>query len=205
MPDFGPVVAQWTRLRARHPTLEPALVIDMIRATIAAVSGDLNLRKTEIQGEIDVLSRAIAVARNEILDLGVDEIMALQIPAASSELDAIVAHTAAAADTILDSCEMVDGVAERLDSDEGRRLQNATTRIYEACSFQDITGQRISKVMVALKAIDAGLTRIGLGLTGAAVSQPAVLSFDGHLTNGPQLPGLAADQDEIDRLLASFD
>ncbi len=205
MPDFSPVVAQWNRLRVRHPTLEPALVVDMIRATIAAVSGDLDLRKAEIQAEIDSLSSAIAMARNEIVDLGVDEIMAYQIPAASSELNAIVAHTASATDTILDSCEMVDGVAERLDSDEGRQLQNATTRIYEACSFQDITGQRIVKVMAALKAIDAGLTSIGVGLAGVAAPRPAALDSDGHLTSGPQLPGLATDQDEIDRLLASFD
>ncbi len=131
--------------------------------------------------------------------------MAFQIPAASSELSAIVAHTASATDAILDSCEVVDGVAERLDSDEGRQLQNATTRIYEACSFQDITGQRIVKVMAALKAIDAGLTSVGLGLAGVAAPRPATLDSDGHLTNDPQLPGLATDQDEIGRLLASFD
>ena len=31
---------------------------------------------------------------------------------------------------------------------------DATTRIYEACSFQDITGQRITKVVKALHGIE---------------------------------------------------
>ena len=40
------------------------------------------------------------------------------------------------------------------------KLQDATTRIYEACSFQDITGQRITKVVAALKAIEAKVAQI---------------------------------------------
>ena len=39
-------------------------------------------------------------------------------------------------------------------------LQEATTRIYEACSFQDITGQRITKVVATLKTIEAKVAGI---------------------------------------------
>ena len=41
-----------------------------------------------------------------------------------------------------------------------RQLQEATTRIYEACSFQDITGQRITKVVSTLKTIEAKVASI---------------------------------------------
>ena len=47
-----------------------------------------------------------------------------------------------------------------LDSAGAQMLQDATTKIYEACSFQDITGQRITKVVAALKAIDAKVSQI---------------------------------------------
>ena len=85
-------------------------------------------------------------------------------------------------------------------------LQDATTRIYEACSFQDITGQRITKVVATLKTIDAKVAQIVAAFSGrsidVAVPEPEPV---GALLNGPQLPGQAMDQSDIDKLLASFD
>ena len=40
------------------------------------------------------------------------------------------------------------------------KLQDAVTRIYEACSFQDITGQRITKVVTTLKVIEEKVAHI---------------------------------------------
>ena len=40
------------------------------------------------------------------------------------------------------------------------KLQDAVTQIYEACSFQDITGQRITKVVTTLKAIEGKVAHI---------------------------------------------
>jgi chemotaxis protein CheZ len=96
-------------------------------------------------------------------------------------------------------------------------LQGAVTRIYEACSFQDITGQRIGKVVTALKAIETRISSVVSAASGmpGAVPAPAAAAVarpldDGRtegekLANGPQLPGSGVSQSEIDRLLASFD
>ena len=78
------------------------------------------------------------------------------------------------------------------------------TEIMTACSFQDLTGQRISKVVNALRYIE---TRINAmieiwGIDEAArvaATAPADNRPDAHLLNGPQLEG-AADQSEIDSL-----
>ena len=82
------------------------------------------------------------------------------IPFATDELDAIVEHTAVATNAILESCEMLDEVATAVSGEAAARLQDAVTKIYEACSFQDITGQRITKVVTTLKAIEAKVAQI---------------------------------------------
>jgi chemotaxis protein CheZ len=90
-------------------------------------------------------------------------------------------------------------------------MQDATTKIYEACSFQDITGQRITKVVATLKAIDAKvaqmLTAFGGRARVATAAAPVVPALDAgeSLLHGPQLPAAAMDQTDIDKLLASFD
>ena len=88
------------------------------------------------------------------------------------------------------------------------RLQDATTRIYEACSFQDITGQRITKVVATLKTIEAKVAQIVAAFGGgerAASVEAAAETDETALLNGPQHPTIAMDQSDIDKLLASFE
>ena len=100
------------------------------------------------------LAEVIAHARSEIATLAAGDMNGRHIPSATDELDAIVLHTAEATDAILEVCETLDEVADALDGELSARLQSATSRIYEACSFQDIVGQRISKIVATLKMID---------------------------------------------------
>ena len=96
-------------------------------------------------------------------------------------------------------------MAGTLQSDAAGVLQEATTKIYEACSFQDITGQRITKVVATLKAIDNKVGHIIATFDrreGHPPPRPA--PPEGSLLNGPQLPASAMDQSDIDKLLASF-
>lgn len=184
----------------------------------ASVDGAPSARESALLAEVQALARTIANARAEIQKLAVDDIGGNHIPTATDELDAIVEHTAAATDTILEACETVDAAGAALGGEVGGewpcKLQAATTRIYEACSFQDITGQRIRKVVGALKAIDAKVAamldqfgpHMDLSSAPAAGNSPARDAREGHeaLLNGPQLPKAAMDQSSIDKLLASF-
>ena len=102
----------------------------------------------------------IANTKSEIAALRVDDITDHDIPFATDELDAIVEHTAHATDAILESCEMLDEVSATVSGDAAAKLQAATTKIYEACSFQDITGQRITKVVTTLKTIEGKVAHI---------------------------------------------
>ena len=138
-----------------------------------------------------------------------------QIPIASVELDAIGAHLEEATGTILDACELVEELVQEVDDKAGERLADAVTRIYEACNFQDLSGQRITKIVATLENIE---TRVNLllrafGHRNSDSAQPAELkkelqdtrTEDEKLLNGPQSHATANTQQDIDALFASFD
>ncbi len=97
-------------------------------------------------------------------------------------------------------------MATDVTTEQAQVLRDVTTRIYEACSFQDITGQRITKVVGTLKTIEAKVAHILHVFAGHATADPRPPPVqEGSLLNGPQLPAQAMGQSDIDALLASFD
>lgn len=189
------------------PPPDQARIEAAVRSVLGSMSGDLTLREAVLLGELNALGQTIARAKAEIAALSVEDITASHIPSAADELDAIVAHTAQATNDILDSCEALEAIGATLEGAQAEALQGAVTRIYEASSFQDITGQRIGKVVAALKAIEARVQGAVARIGGAAAeAEPAPELTEGQrLAEGPQLPGGGTSQEEIDRLLASFD
>jgi len=195
-------------IRTRYPASSPDMVADVVRAVLTSMSGDLTAQETSLLGEVEALGRTIAAAKAEIAALRVNDITVNHIPFATDELDAIVQHTASATHAILACCETLDDVAGKLSGEPAAKLQDATTRIYEACSFQDITGQRITKVVTTLKTIETKVAQIvdtfGPPPGGSVAEAPPVETGE-MLLNGPQLPTAAMDQSDIDKLLASFE
>lgn len=172
-----------------------------VRAVLGSLSGDLTVTEAALLGELEALGREVARAKSEIAALRVEDINASHIPTATDELDAVVEHTATATNEILDSCETLEALQPRLSGADAEALSGAVTRIYEACSFQDITGQRIGKVVSALKAIEARVAAVTAGYgQQAAMLEPAgaVPRTEGEaLANGPQMPGHGTSQEEI--------
>ncbi|TVQ37076.1 MAG: chemotaxis protein CheZ [Geminicoccaceae bacterium] len=186
-------------------------LVDVVRGLLESLHGDVTLQDLRVYGELEALARYIRRAKEEIRSIRPDDISEEHIPTANVELDAIVTHLEEATGTILDSTEIVEAIATGVGGEVGERLQAAVTAIYEACNFQDISGQRITKVISTLQTIERriGLLVEALGGTGEALprkpGEKAATSTDDHLLNGPQLPDNANSQAEIDALLASFD
>lgn len=207
----GELASRLSLLRERHrDATTPEAVADVVETVLATMHGDLSQTEATLLSEVEQIGRTIAAAKQEIASLQVEDINGSFIPSATDELDAIVEATARATNEILDACETFEGVSSELGGEVSDRLQGATTRIYEACSFQDITGQRITKVVSALKSIEERIEAIaatfGDRLPGEARPQPKPApEGEAALLNGPQLAGNGVDQAEIDRLLASFD
>jgi chemotaxis protein CheZ len=202
-----PLAVRLAEIGARYPAAQPEMVAEVVQSVLATMRGSLTATEAVLLAEVEALAGTIATARAEVAALAMDDITASHIPHAADELDAIVAHTAQATDAILEGCETLDRLGDALSGEAAAQLQAVTTRIYEACGFQDLTGQRITKVVAALQAIDAKVAGIiaafggrrGVAPTPAVAPRPAVLE------NGPQLPHNAMDQSDIDKLLASFD
>ena len=133
----------------------------------------------------------------------------------ANELDAIVESTEHATETILEAAEKLDSLGHQLKSSPDAdpfvksiadEIGDTIINIYEACNFQDITGQRISKVVKTLEFIEQRvMAMIGIwGDEAIAELQPtantAHADEESKLLNGPQLASQAISQDDIDKL-----
>ena len=116
------------------------VLITTMRRYFAAVD-------TKIYAEFRDLAEHISQTRTDIVRLQADKIKSEKIPKAGKELAAIVRSTEEATDTIMGAAEEIMG-ADTADAEAYQTLVNdACMRIFEACSFQDLTGQRITKVV----------------------------------------------------------
>ena len=159
-------------------------------------------RHAALLTQLQVLADFIETARREVSAVGVGDIVGQHVPAATDELDAIVLHTAEATGLILDECETLEAAV--ITGPLRTVVTGTTARIYEACSFQDITGQRVAKVVHALQSIEAKVGEM-LRVFGCSPVAPAAVHHPAPLLNGPQRSDLAMQQQEIDALLASFE
>ena len=152
--------------------------------------------------EVQSLAECIDCARHDLAALGADELVGRHVPAAADELDAVVTHTAAAAGTILDVCERLEQAVAHTASHG--LVSAAMARIYEACSFQDITGQRVAKVVQTLQLVEARVKAMLL-VFGENGPGEVVSTGPDKLLNGPQRPRDAMDQTAVDALLANLE
>lgn len=106
------------------------------------------------------LSDFINETKSELQSLRPAEVKDHFIPTATDELDAIVEATASATHRIMDSADTLMELVGELPADDATRGMDAVTEIYEACTFQDITGQRVTKVVNMLKVIDERISEM---------------------------------------------
>ena len=161
---------------------------------------------TSIYRECRALSEYISNARSEIAALQPGNLETDRIPRAGMELDAIVQQTEEATNTIMAAAEEIMG-ADTSDAEAYQALvQDAIMRIFEACSFQDITGQRISKVVQTLAHIETRVAELRdlLGVTEDDIAAARAEDSDDpdkDLLRGPALEGEGIDQSEVDALM----
>lgn len=127
--------------------------------------------------------------------------------AAGREMRAVVESTAAAANAIMECAEAVMQAPNAGAESYRHVVEEQMLRIFESCSFQDLTGQRLAKVIEGLGQLESKL-RTAEALLAAKVGQP---EDDGTrdersrrlLLNGPQPDSSRNTQAEVDRLFAA--
>lgn len=128
------------------------------------------------------------------------------IKTAHDELSAVIGATSEATFLIISEAEKLEKLGKELPEAQAQAISGCVTTIYEACGFQDITGQRIKKVVTTLRTIeekiDALIETLGGQRPGSDIA-PATDTRTGDeaLLNGPSLEGQGISQDEIDKLL----
>ena len=146
------------------------------------------------------------------------------------QLDALAGEIAEAAGRMITACEGIQDAADAIGAKTKHRgikaqlkkITAGTGDIFEACSFQDLTGQRIGKLSRTVAAFQTGFHAIarlaagkgggngaGNGLAGGLAGGPgkgknrrhAIDRVDGGITlEGPQINGPAVPQADIDGL-----
>ena len=161
--------------------------------------------------EFCAIADAITRMRTDIGNLQASELGKHRIPEAGQELDAIVEATENATHTIMEATEGVMA-ADPNDPERYREtVNNACMTIFEACSFQDITGQRIAKVVETLSMIESRVTHFAEAFGTAEADAPGHLSEKEEqrekrkrelILNGPQNEADAISQDSVDALFS---
>lgn len=115
------------------------------------------------------------------------------------ELEAVVQATESAASQIMEAAEGISDWVQSggRDPDALRSIDERINSIFEACSFQDLTGQRIRRAIANLQNVE---TMLG-GMIDPKVAVAPMPRLEQHMpvTSGPDLA-----QQEIDRLMNEF-
>jgi len=200
-------------LRALREIIAPsgavsAKMIDAYRAEMGEAR--------KLKAELDAIYDAINQTKHEIATLHVTGFEGPEMARVTHELDAVVNGTAQATDRILSAAEFIDQTANTLSAALktehemalAHDIRERVVQVFEACNFQDLTGQRINKVVATLKFIEHHIVRmmdIWGGIKSFKALEPEAMAEregDKSLLNGPRLETDVghASQDEIDAL-----
>ena len=165
-----------------------------------------------LKAELEEMRTSILKTRQEIAAIKPEDGGNNRIMAATGELGAIVTATERATTEILGAAERLQEIGAKLreggaDAAACDEIDTYATNIFLACSFQDITGQRTTKVINVLRYIEQRVNAMIdiWGIEGAKPSEVRAESMekrpDADLVEGPQLEGNGVSQDDVDRML----
>lgn len=173
-----------------------------------------NAQQADLLKEIEKMAQYIFNAKIEIAAIAPEPDQEPQhINNAEMELNEVVKATEEATNRIMDEADLVQAIADKLDDSAAKdQLTIHVANLMEACAFQDITGQRITKVLRVLEHIESRVGKL-VKIFGGALPEGYTIKLataaqgsrpDESLMNGPQLGKDAPSQDDIDKLFASL-
>lgn len=171
----------------------------------------------KLKAELDDIYEAINRTKHEIATLHHSGFEGEEMKRVTNELDAVVLGTEGATEQILAAAEFIDETASTLarhltgdDETHAQEIQERVLSIFEACNFQDLTGQRITKVVKTLSFIEDRIVRM-MEIWGGVetfknmeVDEREAREGDAALLNGPalEIDNDVASQDDIDALFS---
>nr|WP_319388484.1 protein phosphatase CheZ [uncultured Cohaesibacter sp.] len=211
-------LAEYARRNRNADTDTLLSAIDKLEKSITRERAPSSLMH-QVRMDLADMAHAIDRTKKEIAQIKHEDNQgAERFERATIELDAIVSQTESATSEILGAAEKIQEFAWTLremgaDSDKCDELDMEATNIYMACSFQDLTGQRIRKIVDAMHYIESRINSMieiwGFESDGMEVDQHDHKRHDqrpdAHLLNGPALAGEGVEQDDVDMLFDNAD
>jgi len=161
-----------------------------------------------IHEEFTYIANYISKTREEISRLRPNDIKEQRIPVAGAELEAVVTDTERATEAIMSEAETILTLEADDPAAYKAAVDEAMMRIIENCSFQDLAGQRVSKVVTSLKHVEGRVSRFAqtMGVADAEADETETSEEERrkklHL-HGPAIGGPEKKQDEVDDILES--
>jgi chemotaxis protein CheZ len=221
-PMHDEIMSELRAIRAQMGTAKGPGSPGEVMAGVAEAQALLDTYRAQIEQceklkvELDLIHDAISRTKREIAVLHGKSFDGQEMAKVNGELGAVVGGTEQATQQILEAAESIDQAASamaKVNSPEQQKLlseeiQERVISIFEACNFQDLTGQRITKVMTTMRFIEQHINAmmdIWGGVDAIRAHAPAIVDTregDAKLLNGPKLDGDAghASQDDIDAL-----
>lgn len=190
-------------LRAKKGSID-ASDLDALLAEVVAALSTVSEHK-EMVNEIRTMAEKIRQTKVDMSSIVSEKTGREHIHGANLELDEVIKATEEASNRIMDAAEKIQGLAG-----QNTAITAQVTELFEACSFQDITGQRIRKVVGLLADIEKGIqhlmevSQLSIEKNPAAKKQPLTAAEkEKELLRGPQLSKDKPLQDDIDKLFAN--
>lgn len=196
-----------------------SLRADLARATCLTPDLDPESTSGALWSGLETIRGAIADTKSEIASIQAGHHSGANLDRATYELSAVVSDTEAATEVILSAAEVIDTLATKLmkqlegeQKEMAHELHDNAVQIFEACNFQDITGQRISKVVGLMQFVEHHISRMiaiwggrdELARMAGTLKTERERTGDDALLNGPALSSdnNVVSQDDIDSLFA---
>jgi len=185
-------------------------VVALAEITAESFSAFFQSMDAAIYRELREIATYITTMKSEIGALQANDLKSKRIPAAGRELDLIVQQTEDATNTIMGCAEaLMAADADNLTTYKAFVDEKAML-LFEACSFQDLTGQRVRKVVETLNQIESRVTRFAAALNAKDMNgfvdeaeKKRAERAQRLLLNGPQESSDAIQQTSVDAMFSS--
>jgi chemotaxis protein CheZ len=199
------MVADSTGLLREAVRAEVAPLFDQLHRFIDRRIAELS---AEVDGAVQLADMSEAKMSRQLSDIHAQIANVVAMPAAATrnsgvELEAVVQATEAAANTILEAAEAIQDFVSGGAPDEAaiRGVSDRVNAIFEACSFQDVTGQRIRRAIQHLQQVEEALQSMLPGGEPAATPAPVVVRNEYSTVSEAGRATSDLAQDDIDALL----
>jgi chemotaxis protein CheZ len=200
-------------LRSSRSDLKLNDVMELAERMAKALDDTLANVDAILHEEFKTIAQEIGALKREMASLRPDHMRFERLPEAGRELDAVVESTEEASGAIMTAAEEIMAADASDPQAYKAYVDERMIVIFEACAFQDLTGQRIKKVVKTLNWIEERIAALAqkLKITGADEAAVPEEETDDErrmrelILHGPQMKGEGVSQTAVDDFFAKSD